>query len=91
VALVTRAEKDGKGVTRDSVAADRALALIVRPGQMAVDTNHLGFLMNLMGLILNLLLVARGAQGIRGRRFTGALGVDFVAINAGDIHLAVAA
>jgi hypothetical protein len=91
VALIARAEKYGKGVTRHRVAADGALTAVIRPGQMAIDANHLGLAMKPVGLILNLILVAGGAEGVGGYSFAGALGVDFVAINAGDLHLTVPA
>jgi hypothetical protein len=38
-----------------------------------------------------MIFVAAGAQGIGGCGDAGALGVDFVAVNAGDAHLAMAA
>ena len=91
MAVVASAEEYGKGVTRDGVAANGALALVVRSGQVAIDAKQVGLAMNLVGLILNLVLVAGRAKGVSGYRFAGVLGVDFVTVNAGNPHLAVPA
>jgi len=75
----------------DGVTIHRGLRLIAGAGQVTIDAAHAGLTVNAVRRILRMIFVAAGAQGIGGRSDTGALGVDFVTVNAGDAHLAVAA
>ena len=91
MAVIARAEGDGEGMAGDGVTSHRGLRLTAGAGQVTINATHAGLTVNAVRRILRMSLVAAGAQGVGGRGDAGALGVDFVAVNAHDAHLAVAA
>jgi hypothetical protein len=91
VAIITCFDKHGKRVAGDSVAVNGTTHIITGAGQMAVDAMNIGLTMEYVGLILNLLLVACGTEGIGGCRCPCLLGVNFVAINTIYANITVSA
>lgn len=91
MAIIARFDKYGKGVASDGVAADCTANVVAGADQVAVDAMNIGPAVHYVGLVLNLLLVACGAQGIGGCHRTRLLGVDFVTVDAGDSNIAVLA
>ena len=78
-------------MTGDGVTVHRGLRLTAGAGQMTIDAAHASLTVNAVCRILRMIFVAAGAQGVGGGGDASALGVDFVAVNAGDAHLAMAA
>ena len=91
MARVARAGGDGEGMAGDGVAIYRGLRLTSGAGQVTIDAAHAGLAVSAVRCILRMIFVAAGAQGVGGGGDAGALGVDFVAVNAGDAHLTMAA
>ena len=89
MAVAAGADKHGKRVAGHGVAADGALAAIIGSGQMTINAVQVGLSMNKVGIVLNLMLVTSGAQSVGISGFISTLGMNLVAINAGDPHLTV--
>jgi hypothetical protein len=91
VTIATRAGGDREGVTGNSVAFHCRLDVATGTRQMAINTADASLTVDAMCSALGMILVTGGAEGICGGGNTCALGMDFVAVNARDPHLTVAA
>ena len=88
---VARAGGDREGMAGNGVTFHRGLRLVAGARQVTIDAAHAGLTVNAVRRILRMICVAASAQSIGGRGDAGALSVDFVAVNTGDTHLAMAA
>ena len=89
--IVAGADKYCKGVAGHCVAADRAVGIIGRSCQMAVYAAYIGLVVDRMGSIPHLVVMATCAQRIGGGSRSCLLGVNLVAVDTSYTYFAVTA
>jgi hypothetical protein len=82
VTIIACFDEDGKGMTGHGLAVDRFTAIIVRAGQVTINTAKLGLAVRSVGLVLGLTLMTGGAEGIGRPGGSCLLGMNLVAIDA---------